>query len=281
MRSPTDVIASPSYLRDASDPQHLARALADLREGLRRWRLALALAQLDTRNRYRGSVLGPFWLTISTAVMVGGIGLLYAALFKMSLREYLPFLAVSLLVWNTINQTVTDACSSFIVSEGVIRQMPLPYTVHVLRFVLRNAIVAAHSLPLILVVMLACGVIPGPEALLALPGLALIGINSFAIGLLLGMVCARFRDVQQIVTSLMQLVFFMSPVLWKPSLLNELAAWLPLNPVYALMETVRGPLVEGGAPPVIWLAAVLYTLLACALAFAFFVRFRGRIAFWV
>ena len=273
--------ASPTYRRDAADPRLLERALEDLGLGFRRWRLAAALARLDIRNRYRGSVLWPFWLTLSTAIMVGGLGTLYASLFKLPLTDYLTFLAVSLLVWNTIRQIATDACTSLITSEGIIRQMPLPYTVHVLRCVFRNAVIAAHSLPLILVVFLACGVLPGPGALLAFAGLGLLALNAFACALLLGMVCARFRDIQQIVASALQLLFFLSPILWKPELLGDKQKWLPLNPVYAVMETVRGPLTEGGAPPLIWAAAVAYTAAGCAAALAFFVRFRGRIAFWV
>ena len=220
-------------------------------------------------------------MTASTAVMVCGIGLVYSTLFKMSLVEYMPWLAVSLLVWTTINQTVVDSCQSFVGAEGVIRQMPLPYTLHVLRFVIRNAIIAAHSLPLIAVVLALTGAIPVPEALLAIPGLVLIAVNACAVGLFLGMICARFRDIPQIVTNIMQLAFFLSPVLWKPQLLGASSVWLPLNPFFALMETVRGPLVEGGAPPVIWVAALAYTALSCTLAMIFFVRFRGRIAFWV
>ncbi|MCO6418726.1 ABC transporter permease [Siccirubricoccus sp. KC 17139] len=273
--------AAPLYVADAAAPRRREKALADLATGFRRWRLPAALARLDIRNRYRGSVLGPFWLTLSTAVMVVGLGILYSSLFKLPLADYLPFLAVSLIVWNMISQIVADACTSLTSSEGIIRQLALPYSVHILRCVMRNALIAAHSLPLILLVFLACGVLPGWEALLALPGLALVAVNAFAIALFLGMVCARFRDIAPIVGSAMQLAFFLSPVLWKPELLAERQVWLPFNPFYVVMETVRGPLVEGGAAPLIWLSAGLYTLLACVVAFAFFVRFRGRIAFWV
>jgi lipopolysaccharide transport system permease protein len=281
MRSPNLPLASPRYVRDAADPQRVERALQDLAGGASRWRLALALARLDIKNRYRGSVIGPFWLTVSTAVMVIGIGLLYSTLFKLALADYLPYLAVSLLVWNTLNQIITDAGNSLILSEGVIRQVPLPYTVHVTRFVIRNVIIAAHSLPLIAVVFAVFGVLPGPEAFLAIPGLLLLIVNAFAGGIFLGMVCARFRDIQQIVASVMQLAFFMTPVIWKPQLLGEMQVWLPLNPFFALMETVRGPLVEGGASGMVWVAALAYTAVACAAAFVFFVRFRARIAFWV
>lgn len=277
----TGSVPETRYVFDAARPRRRETALADLATGLRRWRLPVALARLDIRNRYRGSVLGPFWLTLSTAAMVGGLGLLYSSLFKLSLAEYLPFLAVSLIVWGTINQIVTDACTSLTSAEGIIRQMPLPYSVHVLRCVFRNAVIAAHSLPIILVVFLVTGTWPGPEALLAIPGLLLIALNACIVALFLGMLCARFRDIPPIVGSVMQLAFFMSPVLWKPELLGEGQVWLPFNPFYTLMETVRGPLVEGGAAPVVWLSAVVYTVLLAAVALAFFIRFRGRIAFWV
>ena len=273
--------AAPLYVCNAARPRRRAAALEDLATGLRRWRLPAALARLDIQNRYRGSVLGPFWLTLSTAVMVVGLGLLYSSLFKMALRDYLPFIAVSLIVWTMISQIVTDACTSLTSAEGIIRQLPLPFSVHILRCVFRNLLTAAHSLPLIVLVFLACGTLPGAEALLLIPGFALIAVNAFFVALFLGMLCARFRDIAPIVASVMQLAFFMSPVLWKPELLGDLAVWLPLNPFYALMETVRGPLVEGGVPGLVWLSAVAYTLLGAGLATAFFIRFRGRIAFWV
>ena len=64
----------------------------------------------------------------------------------MELAGYLPFIAVSLIVWNMISQTVTDACISLTSAEGIIRQVPLPFSVHVLRCVFRNALITAHSL---------------------------------------------------------------------------------------------------------------------------------------
>ncbi|MGG5811561.1 ABC transporter permease [Falsiroseomonas sp. CW058] len=270
-----------TYRIDAAAPDHLARATEDLATGFGRWRLAAALAWLDLRNRYRGSVLGPFWLTLSTGVMLAGLGFLYSQLFRLPLREYLPHLAVSLVVWNAIAALVNDAAGSLSSQEGMIRQLRLPFTVHMLRCVMRNGLVAAHNLPLIGVVFLACGHLPGPEAALAVIGLALLAVNAFAATMFLGMLCARFRDIGPIVASVMQLAFFMTPIMWKPELLGPWQWLLPLNPFYAVLETVRGPLVEGGGPLLAWAAALGYTAALCALAAVFFVRYRGRIAFWV
>jgi lipopolysaccharide transport system permease protein len=279
---PPVAAAERSYVFDAATPDYLDRAAEDLRRGLSRWRLAWALARLDIKNRYRGSVLGPWWLTLSTAAMLLGLGLLYSTLFHMSLAEYLPHLSISLVLWNTIAQIVNDATGSLTSAEGIIRQMPLPYTVHALRCVMRNAVIAAHNLPLVALVLVLTWTMPGPEVVLVVPGFAILAVNAFAITLFLGMVCARFRDVGPIVGSVMQLAFFMTPVLWKPTLLPaELQGLILLNPFYVLLETVRGPLVEGGGPPMAWVMALLFTALSLLVSGLFFVRFRGRVAYWV
>ena len=272
---------SPVHLFDAADPRRRARALEDLAGGLARWRLAWALARSDITHRYRGSVLGPFWLTLSTAVMLGALGFLYAKLFRMDVVDYLPWLTVSLIVWNVLSTVVSDATTSLTGAEGVIRQMPLPYTVHALRVVMRNLVIAAHNIPLIGVVFLIFGVPLTWTALLAIPGFALMGIGAFAASIFFGMVCARFRDIPPIVGSVMQIAFFVSAIIWKPEMVGHWEPLLPLNPFFAVVEAVRAPIMGSTGGPMVWVAAIAWTGLMVAIAWIFFVRFRGRIAFWV
>jgi len=274
-------VAHPVHEFDAAAPRRRERAIEDLKGGLARWRLAWALARSDITHRYRGSVLGPFWLTISTGVMLAALGILYAKLFRMDVAAYLPWLAVSLIVWNIISQVVTDATTSLTGAEGVIRQMPLPYTVHAMRVVFRNAVIAAHNLPLIGAVFAFFGVVPTWGALAAIPGFLLIGVVGFAATIFLGMICARFRDIPPIVGSLMQIAFFISPVIWKPEMVGHWEPWLPINPFFAIMETVRGPIMGTGAGFLVWTLAIAWTAALVAGSWYFFVRFRGRVAFWV
>ncbi len=273
--------APPVHAFDAANPRRKEIALEDLEGGLARWRLAWALARSDITHRYRGSILGPLWLTLSTAVMLGALGLLYAKLFRIDVTDYLPWLTVSLILWNTLNQTVTDATICLTGAEGVIRQMPLPYTVHALRVVIRNAIIAAHNLPLIAVIFFIFGVAPHWTLVLAVPGFILMAVGGFAASLFLGMVCARFRDIPPIIGSLMQVAFFVSAVIWKPDMVGHWEPLLPLNPVFAVMEAIRAPIMGTTGGFIVWFAAIAWTAILVAVSWAFFVRFRGRIAFWV
>jgi lipopolysaccharide transport system permease protein len=280
--TPPGTHAEPTVRHDAARPERSARARADLRDGFAMWRLALALAMLDVRNRYRGSVLGPLWNTLSTAAMVGGLGLLYATLFRIEGGDYVRHLAVSLIVWQAIAAFLQDACVALTSAGGVMRQVAMPLTVHLLRCVLRAAITAAHALPIVPVVFLVTGRWPGAEALLAIPAILLLLASGMAAAMLLGVVCARFRDVPPIIANVTQLAFFMTPVLWPPSLLDPaVLPWMLLNPFHVMLELLRGPLVEGGASATAWLAAVAWTAVLAAAGFAVFRRFRARVPYWI
>ncbi len=260
----------------------MGAARRDLVEASALWRLCWTLAWLDIKLRYRGSILGPFWLTISTAVMVGAMGVLYAGLFRMDLRQYLPFLVLSIVLWGFLGTLVGDASIGYTASEGLIRSVRMPFTLYAARIVVRNVLVLAHNLVVVVAVFAIFSLWPGALALLAVPGFAVWLIDGFALTILLGALCARFRDIPPIVASVLQIAFFITPVIWKPELVGPSRQWLlPFNPFFALLEIVRLPLL-GEVPSLPTLiSAIAYSLLLCLCAWLLFARVRGRIAFWL
>lgn len=257
-------------------------AMADIRGGLHLWRLAWALGWLDIRLRYRGSMLGPFWLTISTGVMVAALGVLYSTLFKINLRDYLPFLALSQVLWGFLAALVSESCTVFTEGEGVIRSVRMPFFVFSMRTLIRNIIALGHNIVVIVVVFAIFSMWPTWEALMAIPGLVVWVIDALALTLLLGAFCARFRDIQPIVNSVMQIAFFMTPVIWKPDQLGAKGIEkLAINPFFDLLEIVRGPILGTDIAVTTWIGAIGYSIVLCAISWAFFVRARGRITFWI
>lgn len=253
----------------------------DLRDSVALARLCWTLALLDIRLRYRGSVLGPFWLTLSTGLMVAAMGVIYSTLFRMGLHEYLPFLTVSLVLWGFVATLVSDACYGYTVAESMIRSVRMPFSLYAARIVLRNLLVLAHNMLVIVAVDLFVWTSPGAEVVLALPALALWLIDALAVTVMLGALCARFRDIPPIVASVMQMSFFVTPVIWKPQLVGEHQWLLPFNPFFALLEIVRGPLLGEIPDTTVYLAALGYSLLLCGGSWLLFARVRGRIAFWI
>lgn len=275
--------ASRLHLRgDLGWPQRFTLAAADVIEGVRLLPLGWTLGWLDISLRYRGSALGPLWMTISTAIMVAALGYIYGTLFHMDLAAYLPFLSVSLVLWNAgIGALVADACSTFLQSEQTIRSLRLPHFVQVVRVLVRTVLVMAHNIVVPFAVFALYHVWPGLEALWALPGLALWTVDAAAICMLLGGICARFRDVPQIVASVMQVAFYITPVVWKPEQLGARGWWLPVNPFHDLLEVVRAPLLGHAPGTLVWAAAGADSVVLCAAAWVIFARTRARLAFWV
>lgn len=258
-----------------------ARAARDLVEGLLRWWLWGLVAWCDIKQRYRGSILGPFWLTLSTAVMIGSLGALYSRLFHMDLATYLPYLSLGILTWGLISALLTECCTAFISAEHVIKQIRMPLSVHLYRVIARNVIVFGHNLVVFVVVALWFDVRIGWADLMVVPGMALLMLGMIPTGLILAAICARFRDIPPVVASLLQVIFFMTPIMWRPELLGSNIDLALYNPFNCFIDLVRAPLLGEGVPMTSWAVALGMTAASWLVAFPFFARFRARIAYWV
>ena len=235
----------------------------------------------DVRNRYRRSKLGPLWITISMGVLVTALGVLYAALFKMEVADYLPFVAAGFVVWGLISGIINDGCTAFITAEGIIKQVSLPFSLHIYRVVWRNVIIFAHNSIIFGIVAVVFEIWPGWTVLLALPGLAILCVNGLWIGLLLGLVSARFRDVPQIVASIVQVSFFLTPIIWKPELLPDRTLILGLNPFFHAVELVRAPLLGHVPGMASWIGTLGVTTAGLLATLFLYSRYRQRIVYWV
>src|ERR1700704_5709966 len=99
---------------NTAESSRLFRALSDVAHGVASVHVWPTLAWHEIRLRYRRSVLGPLWLTISTGCLIAGMGPLYGRLFGQELNSYFPHLAVSFVVWILIANLINEACTSFI-----------------------------------------------------------------------------------------------------------------------------------------------------------------------
>ena len=266
----------------ASAPSdRILSAAADLIEGLRQSWLWTTLAHQDLKLRYRGSILGPFWQTITTAVMIGAMGFIYAELFHTPLEDYLPLLSAGLVFWQFTSGMITEGCSTFYSVQGIIQQVRLPFSLHAYRLVYRNLLILLHNFVIIPIVF---AIFPKPVVWLRVlelgPGLVLILLNGFWVSILFGMISARFRDVPPIVASIVQVVFFITPIFWPAAALGEHRWLAEFNPIYAAIDVMRAPLLGEATEPHSWLILAIVTVLGCVGTFAFFARFRTRIAYW-
>jgi ABC-type polysaccharide/polyol phosphate export permease len=263
------------------DGNYTRSAIDDVRLGLGYWPLWVRLGWQDVMLRYRRSMIGPFWLTISMGIMVFALGFVYGGLFGMELKRYLPFLTIGFLVWGLITAALNEGCQTFIESEGIIRQIDLPLSMFPLRVIWRNLIIFLHNAVIYVVVVAVFNVVLDWSLLLIIPGLFLLLANALWSATLLGILSARFRDLPQIVASVLQVAFFITPIIWMPEAATKRPLLIEANPFYHFIELMRAPML-GHAPTLTnWGVVLVITLLGWGGTFLFYRRFHGRIAYWV
>jgi ABC-type polysaccharide/polyol phosphate export permease len=246
------------------------------------WRLWFVLGWNDISQRYRRSLLGPFWITISMGVFVLSIGSVYAYLMKIQVVRYLPFLTVGYILWGFISGVIVDSSSAFSTSEDFMRQVNVSKACLIVRLVFRNLIIFLHNIVIYVFVALYYGIKVGPATLLVLPGLILTVWFVTMLATIISIVATRFRDVQQMVGSIVMLLFFISPVMWDPtSIPPSMHFILDFNPFAWFLDLVRAPLLLDPIVLRVWESALGACVAATFVAWGLFARYRGRVVYWL
>lgn len=264
------------------DPRLLA--WKDFKASLVNWHVWCMLAYQDIKLRYRRSVLGPFWITLSMAITVYSMGYLYGHLFHTDMETYFPFLVAGMIAWALISTTITDLLETFTLQEAMLKQIKLPYSLYVHRVVARNMLIFLHNIVVIIPVLILFHRVAkvNINTLLLIPGLFILYVNALAYGIVLAIIGARYRDVSQIVKSLVQVVFFLTPILWRPdSLPADKVVFVESNPFYGFIQLIRAPLMGDAPTAQEWAMVAIMTIIGVFISYKMFVRYRGRIVYWL
>ena len=264
-----------------SSTQYFHEGLMELKGALvshERW---LFLGIQDIKLRYRRTIIGPWWVTISTGILVAMLGILWSKIFGADLQNYLPFFAVGFIVWGWMSGQFSDAAGGFFQFQGVIKQIKLPFLIYILRLNVRQFIILLHNSVIIVLVLLLIGQGFTLMSLVAIPNLILIQLNLTLLSAVITIFCTRYQDMTQVVNVGTMLTFFFTPILWQVETLKSRTYLVEWNPVYHWIELIRAPLL-GHLPTVndyLWSGASLIVLFFIS---AYYLgRYRSRIAYWL
>ncbi|CFQ42472.1 ABC-2 [Yersinia frederiksenii] len=259
----------------------MSLVINDLLKSLHHLPLIFHMAYSDTKARYKRSMLGPLWLTLGAAVGVVGLGLVWSQLLHQERSELIPSLTVGLLLWQFISGCVIESTSTFVRQSQIIRNLQLPFFIHPIQLIVRQSITLAHNLIVLVVVLIIYPQNLGLVSLLSIVGFLIVLINLLWISVMLSMIGARFRDVEQIVQALMPIIFFLTPVLYKAGHAGVNQAIIWLNPFTYFITLVRDPLF-GNIPGIfVYQITLGMAIIGWSLTLVVFNRYAPRIAFWI
>jgi ABC-type polysaccharide/polyol phosphate export permease len=246
--------------------------------------IGLMLGWQDIRQSYRRSVFGQLWITIGMAVTIAAIGIVFGTIFGTPMQVFLPYLASGLIMWGLIAGILNEGNQAFIAAEGMIKQLPLPKIVYIVRVVWRNIIVSAHNIVIFPIVILIVGGSTSWAILLWPLGVLLAVVALSGLALVFGIVAARYRDLPQIVGAALTVAFYVTPVIWIRESIGDndvVNALVSLNPLNHILQVARMPLI--GQYPTIenWTWVAVSAVVFWTVGMLLFRRFEKRIAYWV
>lgn len=254
----------------------------DIIKGLGMHKLWRLMAWYDIRARYRGSVLGPIWITLSLAIFIGALGFVYSTLFKVPLEKHMPYIATGMVAWTFVSTSLLEGSKVFVDNNQVIKGVGMPFSVHVYRLVAKNLIIFTHNLPIVIFVLAVFPIGFSWINLLSIPFILILTFNSIWVAIVLGIINARYRDVDQLMVNLTQVIFFLTPIFWFPDMLvGRRAIIADANILYHFVQVIREPLL-GRFPAELSIVTVLVTTAAgWCIALVLMNKYKKRLVYWL
>lgn len=244
----------------ATRPRRTSFAAFTLIENLVRHRaLVVALLVRQLKARYRGSILGFVWTFLNPLLLMAVYALVFRFYMRIAVPNYALFLLAGLLPWTWFSSSLAEGANTIVQGSSLVSKSLFPTEILPTVVVLANMVNFVLTIPLLVIAGWLYGVGVSPFAWLAvLPVIAVECV--FILGLVLGLAAlnVHYRDVQHILTNLLLLWFFLTPIVYPVSQVPDtMQPLLWLNPV-ALFTEIYHDLLITGAWPSIRVVAILF-----------------------
>jgi lipopolysaccharide transport system permease protein len=240
------------------------------------WRISM----FDVRRQYLFTTLGPLWLVVSNIVFVGAVAYLYSSAFGLDLARYFPYFAIGYIVWTLLLDSMGRGANIFVTEYAQISQIRMNLFGVVLKSFFARMLVFFLNMAVLLI---ALPFIAGSVRFTwQLPvGLLLLSANLYLQSYWTSALAARFRDIPLILSNIMRVAFFLTPIIWQPARIHDALrlAFVGFNPFYYLIDVVRAPLLTGSIPVSVLAGIGVISLVNLLLLVAVFRVLHRRIVY--
>lgn len=254
-----------------------------MRELLRYRDLVAYLVARDLKVRYRRSSIGFAWTMLQPLMTMLVLSLVFSSIFRFDVENYAVYALSGILFWNFFSQSILSSMNSLRHNAPLLTKLPIPKVVFPLSTVLAGLVNLLLALVPLFVLLLVTGH-PLRSSLLFLPVAILLATTfTFGAGLLLAPLAALFSDIVELVTVLLTLAMYLTPVFYPMAIVPDRFRWVVrFNPLRSVLEVFRDPIYHGKVPPISHLAVALgVTVIVLMIGVLAFRRSSDKIAFYV
>jgi ABC-2 type transport system permease protein len=250
---------------------------------LQRADLVWCLVLRDLRVRYRRSTLGLLWSMLLPLLNMIVLTAVFSAAFGFHMENYAVYALAGVLFWNFFQQSVISSMHSLDRNARILKTLPVPAAVFPVATVVAGVINLGLALIPLFLLLLATGH-PLTPALCFLPAAVLVAaMFALGVGLLLSPLAIFFTDVVELVSVVLTLVLYLTPVFYPIGIVPERFRWVvQLNPLRSVLGAFRDPIYRGALPSPLQLSlAVTIALVAFGIGVVAFRRSVDRIPFYL
>jgi homopolymeric O-antigen transport system permease protein len=271
-----------AILATSTNKSMTRRGFDDLAHGLVSWRIWHLMGIGTIRRRYSRSRIGQFWTTLSMGIMITCMGLIWSVLWKMSMRDIFPYIAVSIVLWTFLTGTIIDASTAIIGSSNYFLNQGMSFSTPIFAALYSQFIILLHNMVIVALILVIFPQSFSLEILMVIPGFFLTMITIVWVSCLVAILCARYRDVIQLVAAIINTAFYISPVIFKADFIPPEYRWINfVNPFAIFLSIMRDPLFGRAIPWEYWAIAVAITIIGTIFTLALVGRFSKRVIFWI
>ena len=259
-----------------------AGLLRDLRNGFSHGPLWRSFAWDEIQNRYRRSVIGIAWISLSYLFFVVVIVIFFRGMNQADPQAYLFHVAIGFASFSFVIGNITDGCEVFRTAKTWIKSTSLPYSIYIYKSISRSLFTFVLHFLTALMVMVIYGWRPTWEMVWIIPAIAIFLINAVSIQLFFGLVATRYNDLTHLVSTVTRILFFTTPIIWtleeRGGLVRKLAMY---NPLTHFIEIFRAPIVGTEMLPQSWPIVLGITLIGWIGAIIAGSMMTRRLPFWL
>lgn len=205
--------------------------------------------------RYRRSAIGFLWTMLHPLIMMLVLSLVFSQVFRFQVPNYALYALAGIVFWQFFSQTVTSCLHSLKGNARLLTKLPIPKAVFPIATVLSGLLNLGFALVPLLGIAIATGHAPTASIAFLPVGILLVALMALGLGLLLAPLSVIFSDTVEVITIVLSLLLYLTPVFYPRGIVPEQLRWaVRLNPIAAALEVFRAPIVDHALPASIDLA---------------------------
>lgn len=204
----------------------------------------------DISVRYKQTLAGFSWLILQPILTVLIFTFIFGQITKIAVSNipYPIFVFSGLIFWNLFSRSIITASESIVSNQNLVKKIAFPRIILPLSSMGVHLVDFVFSFLIFLLLMLLFGYRPNFAGFLVLPLVLFLAlISSFGIGCFFASINVKYRDIRLLLPFLVQLLFFLTPVIYPLTSINKkYQLLLLLNPIAGAVETFKGLLFKEG-----------------------------------